>query len=27
VVGRTIEVVSEGKWQLFNARANAREVS
>ena len=27
VVGRTVEVVSEGKWQLFNARANAREVS
>ena len=27
VVGRTVEVVSEGKWQLFNARANARELS
>jgi len=27
VVGRTVEVVSEGKWQLFNARANARDVS
>ena len=27
VVGRTVEVVSEGKWQLFNARANTREVS
>ena len=27
VVGSTVEVVSEGKWQLFNARANARDVS
>jgi dipeptidase E len=27
VVGPTVEVVSEGKWQLFNARANAGEVS
>jgi dipeptidase E len=27
VVGRTVEVVSEGKWQLFNSRADAREVS
>jgi dipeptidase E len=27
VVGSTVEVVSEGKWQLFNSRANARDVS
>ena len=27
VVGRTVEVVSEGKWQLFNSRANASDVS
>jgi len=27
VAGSTVEVVSEGKWQLFNAPANAREVS
>ncbi len=27
VVDGTVEVVSEGKWQLFNARADAREVT
>src|SRR6185295_9875816 len=27
VVGGTVEVVSEGKWQLFNSRANASDVS
>ena len=27
VVGSTVEVVSEGQWQLFNSRANASDVS
>jgi hypothetical protein len=27
VVGSTVEVVSEGKWQLFNSPANAPDVS
>lgn len=26
-VDHTVEVVSEGKWQLFNARADASEAS